>query len=111
MANKISFTGNKATDGLVPATSRYSDSRVLRYGDANRLTFEIYKRRGVTTSSEDKVSVIPPGLEYRPDLMSFRAYGTPDFWWRILEANSMMDIFEFKSGTPIIIPSNTFQGT
>jgi hypothetical protein len=111
MANKIEFTNSKATDGFVTTTSRYSESRVIRYGDASRLTFETYKKRSITTSPEDKVSVIPPGFEYRPDLVSFRAYGTPDFWWRILEANSMMDVFEFKSGTPIVIPSNTFQGT
>jgi hypothetical protein len=38
--------------------------------------------------------------------MSNQAYGTPDFWWKILEVNGMKDIFEFKSGENIVIPNN-----
>lgn len=109
MANKTEVvTGTRPIDGLVTASSRYAESTILRYGDAARLTFEIYKKTFAQESPIDKVAVIPPGLEYRPDLMSNQAYGTPDFWWRILEVNGMMDVFDFKAGKTIRIPDNIF---
>ena len=109
MANKIEILDSpRPIDGFVTATSRYANSTILRYGDANRLTFTLYKKKYIKSKSTDKVSVIPPGMEYRPDLVSNKAYGTPDFWWKILEANAMMDIFEFKSGLTIRIPDNLF---
>ena len=47
-----------------------------------------------------------PGQEYRPDLVSNRVYGTPDFWWRIMEANNIKDVFEFKAGLNLRIPGS-----
>ena len=43
-------------------------------------------------------------LEFRPDLASQDLYGTPDFWWRLLEHNGMRDILEFRAGRNIRIP-------
>ena len=109
MANKIEVvTSTRPIDGFVTATSRYTNSTILRYGDASRLTFTLYRKRITQELPNDKASVIPPGMEYRPDLVSNKAYGTPDFWWQILEANAMMDVFEFKAGKTIRIPDNLF---
>jgi hypothetical protein len=49
--------------------------------------------------------VITPGVEYRPDLVSYDKYGTPNSWWMILEANGMKDIWDFKSGKTIMLPN------
>jgi len=96
-------------DRLVNFTSRYIESNVILYGDDKKLTFSTYKRENYTPAPEDKVAVIPPGMQYRPDLVSQKAYGVPDFWWRILEANKIMDIFDFKTGRTITIPNAVFQ--
>lgn len=93
---------------FVTPTSRYSGSKVLYYNENKLLTFETYKKTTIPTSTQDKYAVISPGLEYRPDLVSYRAYGTVDFWWKILEANGMKDIWEFKSGENIRIPGAIF---
>ena len=54
------------------------------------------------------MAVIPSGMEFRPDLVSKEKYGVPDFWWKILEANKMKDIFEFRAGKTIILPENVY---
>jgi hypothetical protein len=107
MANKIEFTDVRATN-FVTKVSRYASSKVLYYSDEKILTFETYKRRNYSKSSRDKVAVIPPGMEYRPDLVSKERYGLPDFWWKIMEANGIKDIMEFKAGKTIILPENVY---
>lgn len=91
---------------FVTTTSRYIDSKVIAWSDQKITTFNTYKKTVVDTTEADKFTVVSPGEEYRPDLTSFRAYGTVDFWWRIMEANSIFDIFDYKSGTNIRIPSS-----
>jgi len=109
MANKIEIVEDaRPIDGYVSSTSRYADSTILRYGDANRLTFDIYKRNVPIRAATDTIAVIPPGMEYRPDLVSNKTYGTPDFWWRIMEVNNIFDIFDFKSGVTIRLPQDIF---
>jgi hypothetical protein len=108
MANKITTTGISPVDGLVSKLSRYADSTVVYYGDNNLLTFTTYKKKNNTTSSDDRYTVVPSGMEYRPDLVSQQAYGLPDFWWRIMEANNISDIFDFKAGTNIRLPANIY---
>jgi len=42
----------------------------------------------------------------RPDITSFRSYGTPNFWWLILAFNGIQDpFFETKVGRVLEIPS------
>jgi hypothetical protein len=105
MANKIQKTDIKSTT-IVPPTSRYVNSEVIYYGNDNYLTYTTYKKQNQQSSSSDKYSVIPPGMEYRPDKVSSSVYGTPDFWWKIMEANNIMDVFDFKSGRTIKIPQS-----
>lgn len=107
MANKIEYTDLRATD-FVTRVSRYASSRVIYYSDEKILTFEIYKRPEFKESKNDQVAVIPAGMEYRPDLVSKEKYGIPDFWWKILEANKMNDVFDFKAGKTIILPESVY---
>lgn len=107
MANKIEYTSIGATE-FVTRLSRYADSRVVYYSDNRLMTFETYKRKNQSPSAKDQVTVITPGMEYRPDLMSFDKYGVPDFWWKILEANNMKDVVEFKAGRTITLPENIY---
>jgi hypothetical protein len=93
---------------FVPTSSRYSDSQVAYWSDLKKLTFTTYKRTEIPTSKQDKYAVISPGVEYRPDLVSQQAYGTVDFWWKIMEANNLNDIWQFKAGLNIRIPNSFF---
>jgi len=104
MANYIEQTTIPPLTFVTPA-SRYADSKVVYYTDLKRITFPIYKRQPFVATSQDKFMVITGGLEYRPDLVSNRAYGFPDFWWKIMEANNMFDVWDFKAGTNIRIPN------
>lgn len=107
MANKIEFTNTNPTQ-FVTRLSRYSNSRVVYYSDAKIITFETYKRKNYQPSARDQVAVVTPGMEFRPDLMSFDRYGVPDFWWKILEANSMKDVTDFKAGRTVVLPENIY---
>jgi len=106
MANKIVETNIRATR-FVESTSRYANSDVIYYGSQNKLTFKTYKRQTLPSSS-DRFTVIPNNMEYRPDLLSSKIYGVPDFWWKIMEVNKIFDIFDFKAGINIRIPANIF---
>lgn len=96
----IKFVGN---------TSRYAGADVIYWGDQNLLTFNTYKKQKNILGSNDKFLVVTPGTEYRPDLVSKAVYGNVNFWWRIMEANNIKDIFDFKAGTNLRIPMNLFR--
>jgi hypothetical protein len=107
MANNIEFTDIRSEE-FVTKVSRYAGSKVLYYSDEKIITFETYKRKKFEPSPRDQVAVVTPGVEYRPDLVSFDKYGVPDFWWKILEANMMKDVVEFRAGKTIILPENIY---
>jgi hypothetical protein len=91
---------------LIDPASRYNKSSIIYYGDKKFITFETYKRDSYSVSANDKFYVITKITEYRPDLVSKKAYGTVSYWWKLLEANGMMDIMQFKAGTNIVIPGS-----
>jgi hypothetical protein len=103
MANKVEIAPLNNTN-FVDNDSRYINSTIFYYGDNRFITFETYKRKTRTPSEGDRFYVITKGTEYRPDLVALRAYGNVSFWWKILEANNMNDIWDFTAGTNIIIP-------
>lgn len=105
---RIIELSTRPIDGFVTPTSRYAQSTVLNYSEQNLLTFDIYKRSVNVASETDKFTVVTPGTEFRPDIISQRAYGVPDFWWKIMEANKIFDIFDFRSGLNIRLPGNVF---
>jgi len=105
VANKISYP-NISAKRFVDFSSRYINSKVLYYGENNKITFETYKRKDIVSSTKDKFVLINSSTEYRPDLVSYAAYGTVDYWWYIMEFNGIKDIYDFKSGITLRIPRN-----
>ena len=93
---------------FVPVTSRYANQKVVYYTERKLLTYNTYKKSEQKTSKKDKFAVVTKRHEYRPDLLSYEAYGTIDFWWKIMEANNIKDIWDFKAGTNIRIPDAIF---
>lgn len=96
---------NIPTQNVVPPGSRYRKQAVIYYGEQNFLTFDTYIRRPYAAKGDEKVMVISKGVEYRPDLVSQDFYGFPENWWKILEANQMADIWEFRAGVTILLPN------
>lgn len=107
MPNKLERSRIQSS-AYVDVTSRYRGSKVYYYGDNNIITFETYKRRPPVLSKNDKFYLITSSTEYRPDLVADLAYGIPSYWWKIMEANGMKDIMDFKAGTTIRIPESLF---
>ncbi len=106
MANKITYQSISAKR-FVDFSSRYIKSKVLYYGDNNKVTFETYKKRkSVSFSDIDKFIQINSSTEYRPDIVSYVEYGIPELWWYVMEANVIKDIYNFKSGIALRIPRN-----
>jgi len=91
---------------FVTVTSRYSESLVVYYKEEKFLTLNTYKKKSYTPTSGDKYMVVTKGYEYRPDLVSQRVYGFPDYWWKIMETNNIKDIYDFKAGINIRIPES-----
>jgi hypothetical protein len=107
MANKIEYTDINPRN-IVNPTSRYINSKIIYYSDEKVLTFETYKKTKFSISKNDQVAVIPAGMQYRPDLVSKEKYGTVDFWWKIMEANNISDIFDFTAGRTIVLPRDVY---
>lgn len=97
-----------SASAFVDNTSRYRDSTVLLYGEDNILTFETYKRKPQRLTPTDKFWVIDKAREFRPDLVSRVAYGFTSYWWKVMEANGIKDIWDFKAGVNIRIPDAIF---
>lgn len=92
---------------FVANTSRYINSTLIYWGDKRVLTYETYKRPTFAPANTDKFLIISAGEEYRPDLIAKRAYGVNllAFWWKIMEANNIFDVFDLKAGTTLRIPT------
>jgi|APGre2960657373_1045057.scaffolds.fasta_scaffold00093_24 hypothetical protein len=106
MANTIDKNVRLTAGSYVTFTSRYRSSNIFFYGNDRKITFSTYKKRSQVTSETDSFLTITKAFEFRPDLVSYKVYSTPDYWWKILEFNGMMDIFDFKNGRNIRLPSN-----
>jgi len=89
---------------FVSVTSRYIDSPVIYYSENKFLTFPIYKKQIYEFSDKDKFYSVTPGTQYRPDLISYEFYGTPDFWWKIMQVNDIKDVFEIRTGMTLRLP-------
>jgi hypothetical protein len=103
MTVPIVYTGTPVQSIMSPV-SRYRNQNVIYYGEQKFLTFDTYLRTPYVASGDEKVMVISKGVEFRPDLVSQSYYGFPDNWWRIMEANGMSDIIEFRAGRTILLP-------
>lgn len=103
MANYIEYT-NIQPRRFVPISSRYYESPIIFYTENKLMTYTTYKKTVIPKTNRDRYYIVTAGKEYRPDLVSLAAYGTVDYWWKIMEANNIKDIFDFKAGLNIRLP-------
>lgn len=104
MAKPIKYS-NMEGRSYVPPTSRYATAPIIFYD--GKMTYPIYRKKKAVFNSTDKHYEITKEVEYRPDLVSSKTYGAPDYWWKIMEMNGMKDILEFKAGRNIILPGSS----
>lgn len=85
--------------------SRYTGGTVA--ANRSNQNFLVLRRPlGLEPDSTDTVVIVTQELEKRPDLVSFKAYGSPDLWWVIYEFNMIRDpFFELLQGQILRIPS------
>lgn len=87
-------TLNRYTNGTVTFTRDGKQFLVLR------------KPLNLKPDNGDVFVTLTQDLLQRPDLISYKAYGTADLWWVILEYNNIRDpLFELKINQVIRIPS------
>lgn len=91
MANFKKLT--RYTNGVVSKTRSGQNFLILR------------KALDLSESDGDVFVTITQDLTQRPDLISQKAYGTPDLWWVIYEFNGIKDpLFGLKIGQILRIP-------
>ena len=84
-------------------TSQYSLTPIKNW------YLDLWVPRPVAKNPFDKILVIPPQFDQRPDLLSQQEYGTPRLWWIFCMRNPdlMADpINDFVAGLEIYIPAN-----
>lgn len=85
--------------------SRYQ-TKIRLLNNKGELSIRMMRLRDLTFNDDDSViHVVQPMEEYRPDLISYQYFGTPDYAWAILAANNLSVPFELNYGTKILIPS------
>ena len=96
---------------MAKSTSRYSLYSPTKRSFRNTPVVDITSSESWSNIVEalsdlpSRVAIIPAGMDGRPDLLSFKLYGTPDYWWLICAANKIIDPFEqLTAGKQIIIP-------
>jgi hypothetical protein len=104
MSNQIYYTG-VSPQRYVSTLSRYSNSEVIQYGKNNVVAFATYVRPDTQISPTDTVFLINGSTAYRPDKVSKMKYGFVDWWWKIMQANQIYDIMDFKAGRTIYLPA------
>jgi len=70
---------------------------------------DLWVPKVIPKSDYDKIIIIPPEFNQRPDLLSQQEYGTPRLWWVFCLRNPdlMADpINDFVSGLEIFVPDN-----
>jgi hypothetical protein len=70
---------------------------------------DLWVPRTVPKSDYDKIIIIPPEFNQRPDLLSQQEYGTPRLWWVFCIRNPDLiidPINDFVAGLEIYIPQD-----
>lgn len=93
-------------DPNIDPSSRYNNSDRIIYDDGTEIQ-ETYNREVIKRSIRDKYHKVTPGEVGRLDLISFKYYGTPMYWWSIAEASGISDPLSIDEGDELRIPNIT----
>ena len=68
---------------------------------------DIMTNRPIPRNTDDQVMLINQTYQYRPDLLAYDLYNTPDLWWVFYQRNPntlTKPPLDFKAGTQIYLP-------
>lgn len=112
MSQKDTLDPGTLTPNDVPSPNGVLVSSGCRYYGMSRKTVDggintlgLYRR----TDDQQvpyKVYLVTPKTAFRPDLISYTAYGVTDYWWYILEFNKLKGIEEVIPDRTLRIPEN-----
>lgn len=103
--SEIVSTFNPTSNSL-NRTSRYRTlTRLLN--DEDEEYIETYETVDIRESSTDSFYIVEKGYENRLDLIAFKYYNNPLFYWIIAEASGISDPFHIPLGTVLRIPEKS----
>ena len=86
--------------------SRYRGSTVTQVDRNGEVVEYVLLRKplNLPETDEDRYMVIDQANQFRPDILSFQMYGSPDFGWAIMEVNEIRSFVELGLGIRLRIP-------
>lgn len=83
--------------------SRFKMTELLE--DAGRIRYGLWEPPEIRLFGSETQFTVPPEMEHRPDLISRSFYGTVQFWWVIMDVNSiLLPIRDLVAGITVVIP-------
>lgn len=76
----------------------------------NQFFLGVMNNRLIPKQSDDILTTISLTYQYRPDLLSYDLYGTPNLWWVFYQRNPntlTAPPLDFITGTRIYLPKET----
>ena len=75
--------------------------------NVNGTFLDIMNNRSIPKLADDQQFTITQTYNFRPDLLAFDLYGTPNLWWVFAQRNpnALVDpLLDFATGTTIFLP-------
>lgn len=88
----------------VVSDERFDLAKFMSFEDGRFDPLDSYFLRELTNLQSRGQYVVQSEVK-RPDLISFRFYGTTEYWWIIMAYNNMLSVEELVTGTVLEIPS------
>lgn len=103
---------NQYFDNIVNSYNDSSDSMISRYKKLRRIEdtsgdtyIESYESINIPHREDDQYYIVTAAEEDRLDLVSYKFYSNPLYWWIIAEASDIIDPEVVPIGTLLRIPS------
>ena len=85
--------------------SRYKNLRTIKDNENGRIHHESWNQQAIPISnSDDDYYTVTNETEGRLDIIAYKYYGSPRYWWIISLANYIIDPFDVPVGTTLRIP-------
>jgi hypothetical protein len=88
----------------------YSSTSPYFTTNYSQFFLDVMNYRTFPSESDDLPTIINKTYQYRPDLLAYDLYGTPELWWVFYQRNPntlTAPPWDFKVGTRIYVPKIT----
>ena len=85
--------------------SRYKNLRTIQDVYSGKIHHESYIQQAIQRSNaDDAYETVTLETENRLDIIAYKYYGSPRYWWVIALANYIIDPFDIPAGSVLRIP-------